>query len=152
MFLTISLAKSVLLGSNVSIFAQEDHYDDQDEHHDVEDTDPAEDHVWRSFVEWLADLQIDDASEARQWNNQRQHDSSDHLRDAFDCVSLHGNDDGEPRSTLESRKEIGIPAARVPTKHISTHDNCLEDEYAWHEYFGWDSIRHSSNYEHDGEC
>ena len=132
----VTLAKGVLLGRRVAILAAEDADGDEDEYSEIEDAQPAEHHIWVISVERLRHLQIHDASGGGQAHDSGHDDATDHLWDALSCVALHCDDDHETGASLEDSQEVSVPTGRVLAEHVADHDNHLEDQHSWHDYFG----------------
>ena len=133
---TVSLAECVLLGRRVAILAHEDADGDEDEDDEVEDAEPAEHHIGVILVERLRHLQIHDAAGGREAHDCGHDDATDHFGDAFGSVALHRDNDHETGASLEDSQEVSVPTGWVFAEHVGDHDDHLEDQHSWHDYFG----------------
>lgn len=131
--LTVTFAEGVFLGCRVSILAHGDANQNEDEDESVESAEHAKDHVRVRGEEHLAELQVDDATEAREGDNEGHDDASNHFGDAFDRIALHGDNNHEARATLERRQKVCVPTGWVLAKHVGSHDEDLEAEDCRHE-------------------
>ena len=147
--LTVALAKGVLLRGRITIQPQHYANDYENQHECIKDGEYAKDHVGRCRKEQLAYLQVQDATNTRERDDESHDDASDHFGDALDCVALHGYNDCIARAALECSKRVCEPTGRVITEHVGAHDKDLEDEDTRHENLWGDCIRDATNEEDD---
>jgi hypothetical protein len=64
LLLAVSLAKCVFLGRNVAVFSHRNHDYDKDQNHCVKKAYQSEDHIRRGLKEYLAQLEVNYASDS----------------------------------------------------------------------------------------